>query len=99
MFWQVYEKGGNVEKALQILQSIESEQWKDKPELGAELNERMGMYATLLREYETAIESYKRALNLKPNSPSVQITLAKLYLQVTYCYDFFVGSCRINKYI
>lgn len=43
---------------------------------------QLAEYASSVREYDVAITYYKRALQCRPSDPLLEITLAKLYMQV-----------------
>lgn len=79
---KVREKSGDVEGALQVLQEVQEQMGRGDPEYAAKLCHQMAEYATLLRNYNSAISHYKRSLLYKPNDSATQIALAKLYMQV-----------------
>ncbi|KAL1140336.1 hypothetical protein AAG570_000268 [Ranatra chinensis] len=83
---KVYEKGGDIERALRTLEAAIDGQVElgkqQSNENFAKINHQMAEYATLLRDFDTAIEYYKRSLSLIPDNPNAQISLAKLYMQV-----------------
>ncbi|XP_075220295.1 tetratricopeptide repeat protein 21B isoform X2 [Lycorma delicatula] len=79
---KVREKSGDIEGALQILQEVQEQMGRGDPIFAAKLCHQMAEYATMLRNYDSAISHYKRSLLYKPNDSVTQIALAKLYMQV-----------------
>lgn len=52
-------------------------------QLSAKFCAQLAEYASAVREYDTAIVYYKRALQCRPGDTRLEIALAKLYMQVS----------------
>uniref|UniRef100_A0A146LJV1 Tetratricopeptide repeat protein 21B n=1 Tax=Lygus hesperus TaxID=30085 RepID=A0A146LJV1_LYGHE len=79
---KVHEKSGDVKKALRVLKDALEETGRSDLEWSAKICQQMAIYSSQLRDHNTAIEHYKRALTYHPGDTSVQIALAKLYMEV-----------------
>ncbi|RZF44920.1 hypothetical protein LSTR_LSTR013786 [Laodelphax striatellus] len=79
---KVREKLGDIEGSLEVLQEAQEQLGRANPELAAEICHKMAEYSTMQRNYDSAIAHYKRSLLYKPHDSSIQIALAKLYMQV-----------------
>ncbi|KAF6206423.1 hypothetical protein GE061_017656 [Apolygus lucorum] len=79
---KVHEKSGDVKKSLRVLKDALEETGRSDLEWSAKICQQMAIYSSQLRDHNTAIEHYKRALTYHPGDTSVQIALAKLYMEV-----------------
>uniref|UniRef100_A0A1B6BXL6 Tetratricopeptide repeat protein 21B n=2 Tax=Clastoptera arizonana TaxID=38151 RepID=A0A1B6BXL6_9HEMI len=79
---KVHEKAGNVNKALKVLEEVRETLGSSDVNLAAKTCLQMAEYCSMLRDHDTAINHYKRALIYQPDDAHAQISLARLYMQV-----------------
>lgn len=82
-FIQIREKSGDLTGAMRVLKEAREGLGAAEVQLSAKFCAQLAEYASVVREYDTAIVYYKRALQCRPGDTRLEIALAKLYMQVS----------------
>ncbi|KAG8250917.1 Tetratricopeptide repeat protein 21B [Homalodisca vitripennis] len=79
---KVREKSGDIQGAMMVLREAREGLGPAEVGLNARMCAQLAEYASTLREHDSAIGFYKRALQYQPGDAHMEIALAKLYMQV-----------------
>lgn len=93
----MHEKSGDITRALKVLEEAREVLGSSDVGLAAKVCLQMAEYSSMLRDYDTAINHYKRSIIYQPDDTHTQIALARLYMQVMPSKLTFKPSHSENK--